>query len=315
MKLLSILVIASIGCFTCYGQEESTGVPFVSYWNIGDAYDFKITKIKQKWDKDSLVKNDTTSYIANFSVVDSTHNSYTIKWLFKTNLSELKLPEELTPSLAKYDITEVIYKTSEVGEFLGIENWEAISDMMTGLFSDITTHLSDGKSANEKAFKTAMAPILSVYQSKEGIEQLVFKELQYFHLPFGVEFSTTEPFVYEEKLPNMFGGDPIRADGKIYVENVDFDNNYCTLIQELKLNPSDTKKMVDALLKQMKVMDKDMKQVSKNAKIEISDHNRYEYYYYPGIPINVDINRETIMEVGGNTTKQLEIIQIEFLGG
>ncbi len=304
------MVINSLACF---GQSDNTTIPFVSYWSIGDSYDFKVTKIKRQWKDGSLSKDDSSSYIVNFNVIDSTETSYTIRWRYKTNLSEFNIPPKLADRFSKYQMTEVIYQTSELGEFTGIKNWEEISEMMKGLITDLVNVLAEDKNTNKEDLSRAMQPLMNVYESKQGIEQLIFKELQFFHFPFGIEFSTNEPILYEEQLPNMFGGAPIRGDVKLYVDEVDVGNSHCVLVQEMTLNPEDTKEIILALFRQMKLKDKEMNKAMKTAQFDITDYNTYEYFYYPGIPIRIETNRESLIDIDKEKGKRIDTTIIELI--
>ncbi|MFT4758561.1 MAG: hypothetical protein ACI9XO_001286 [Paraglaciecola sp.] len=60
----------------------------------------------------------------------------------------------------------------------------------------------------------------------------------------------------------MLGGKPIRGDAKLYFDSGDFENSFCILIQEMKLNSEDTKDIVTALIKQLKLNEKSDKNCS-----------------------------------------------------
>jgi hypothetical protein len=298
---------------TCYGQEEKESVPFIAYWSTGDSYNFRVTRIKQNWKDGELEKNDSSSYDVNFMVIDSTDTHYKIKWSYLTNFSEFNIPEELVDMFSKYKLTEVVYLTNQNGEFVGIENWEEISEMMKALFEELIKAGSRNGDGKQHDLKTAMQPLLNIYNSKEGIEQLVFKELQFFHFPFGYEFSINQPLVFEEQLPNMFGGEPLNAESKVYLEEVNLEDSFCVLVKEMKLNPIDSKELLSNLFKSMKLEDDKFDELMKNAKIEINDNNRFEYYFYPGVPNLIKTNRETNIEIDGEKGKRIEKIIIELL--
>ena len=40
-----------------FSQIDSTKVPFISYWSIGDSYDFKISKIEISFENNNDLKN------------------------------------------------------------------------------------------------------------------------------------------------------------------------------------------------------------------------------------------------------------------
>lgn len=292
---------------------DTTYVPFVAYWAIGDSYDFRITKIEQRWKEETQVKDDTTSYIGNFTVIDSTENSYTIKWTYSTQLGGLDLTPNLIEKLSRFQMTEVIYKTTELGEFLEVENWQEISDMMNELFDLLIDHYSEEKNVDKQALENVITPMKAIFASKEGIEGYVLKELQYFHFPLGLEYPANEPVEYEEELPNLLGGGPIRGHSRLYFESVDFDQAYCVLIHEMKLNPDDTRDMVAAFFRSMGQTGDELEKVVNNAVFDITDYNRFEYFFFPGVPLYIKTRRELVMDLDEEHQRRIDVIQIELL--
>jgi len=314
-KILMTTVILTITT-NLFSQIDSTKVAFVSYWSIGDSYDFKVSKIKKQWKEGTLTKDQKQDYIANFTVIDSTENSYTIKWSYENDLGNTyKIPEKLLDRFSKYKMTEIKYKTSEVGDLIEILNWKEVGETMNSMFDDIVEVLGEEDEKKKEVLKTAMQPFKQIYSSKQGVEQLVLKELQYFHFPMGVEFDITEPMFYDEELPNMFGGKPIKAKAKakLYFEDVDFDESFCTVKQEMSLNPNDTREILKQVFKKMNLGDKGMNKALKTAVFEINDRNTYEYYFNPGVPHKIETIRETIIDIDKEKGKRIDKTIIELI--
>ena len=312
-KILSLITILTITT-NLFSQIDTTKVAFVSYWSIGDSYDFKVSKIKQQWKEGILTQDQRQDYIANFTVIDSTETSYTINWSYENDLGNTyKIPEELLDKFSKYKLTEIKYKTSEVGDLLEILNWKEVGEIMNNMFDDIIDVLGEKDEKKQDALKTAMQPFKQIYSSKQGVEQLVLKELQYFHFPMGLEYDITEPLIYDDELPNMFGGKPIKAKAKLYFENVDFEESFCIVKQEMSLNPDDTKEILKEVFKKMKLDDKGMKKTLKTAVFKIEDKNTYEYYFNPGIPHRIETVRETIIDIDKEKGRRIDKTIIELI--
>lgn len=312
-KNLIILIILFFASYS-YGQIDTTKIPFVSYWSIGDSYDFKITKIKKRWKEGVLDRNQKEEYIANFTVIDSTENSYTIKWSYENDLvNTYNIPEALLDKFSKYKLTEILYKTSEVGDLIEILNWKEVGELMNNMFDDIVDVLGGNDPSEKEQLKTAMQSFKDIYSSKQGVEQLVLKELQYFHFPLGIELDISEPLLYDEALPNMFGGDPIMAKAKLYVEDVDFDSAFCILKQELRLNPVDTKEMLKQVFERMKLSGDEMNKILETSVFEINDSNTFEYYFNPGLPHRIETVREAIIDIANDKGKRIERTLIELI--
>ena len=310
LSLITILLIST----NLFSQIDTTKIAFVSYWSIGDSYNFKISKIKKQWKEGKLTKDQKQDYIANFKVIDSTENSYTINWSYENDLGNTyKIPEKLLDRFSKYKITEIKYKTSEVGYLIEILNWKEVGDTMNSMIVDIIEVLGDKDEMKKDALKTALQPFKQIYSSKQGVEQLVLKELQYFHFPMGLEYDITEPLLYDDELTNMLGGRPIKAKAKLYFENVDFEESFCVIKQELSLDPKDTKDLLKQFFKQMKLGNKEVKKALETAVLQIEDKNVYEYYYNPGIPHRIETIRETIIDIDKAKVKNIDKTIIELI--
>jgi len=296
MKLILSTLLVLLPTVVEAQEEDTTKVAFVSYWSVGDSYDFKISKIKEVWKEDELTSENKQEYIANFTVTDSTESSYTITWSYKNDLgNSFQLTDEIQEKLSKYSLTEIKYKTSEVGDFLEILNWQEVSNITKSMFSDLENMLKQSDPQKARLVDRTMKPLMEMYSSKEGIESIVVKELQYFHFPLGVEFDIQEPLIYDEELPNFLGGKPIKGVGKIYFEDIDREEGFCTLKQELVIDPADSKRLLSQAFSKMKLNDKQMKKSIRNAVFEISDRNTYE------------LN----MEIIDNKSRRIEKILIE----
>ena len=321
-KSLTLLLLL-IFTFPLFGQSDMTKIAFIAYWSKGDSYDFKVTKIKKRWTNDKLTKNDSTQYIANFKVIDSTEKSYTLQWTFKNfltnsyreNLHKLyENKQALNDIVKKYDVTKVIYKTDEYGEFLEIINWKDISALMSNMLGELEKSIKIRKPDKINEVRQAMAPFAEIYSSKEGIEQLIVYELQYFHFPFGTEYDTNEPFEYEQELPNMVGGEqPIKADAKLSIVETDFENFYCVLKEESTINPDDTKRQVISLFKKMGIEGKKAEEMMKTAIFDITDLNYYQYYFDPGVPHRIYGSRKTILNMDNTKVENIEELEIELI--
>lgn len=314
MRKLLILITLLTLTTKLFSQIDSTKIAFIAYWSIGDSYDYKILKTTQQWKEETLTKDEKQSYIATFTVIDSTEDSYTINWSFENDFeSTYKIPVELREKFSKYQLTEIKYKTSEVGVFLEIINWIEVRDIMKSMFEDIVEVLGENDEKKKDALQTLLKPLRDIYSTKQGIEQIVLKELQYFHFPMGLEYDITEPLIYDDEIANMFGGKPIRAKAKLYFENVDFDESFCVIKQEMSLDPNDTKEVLKQIFKRMRLEDQEIKKALKTAIFQIKDTNVYEYYFNPGIPLRIETERESILDTDKEKLRRIDKTIIELV--
>lgn len=318
---ITLLLLLFISLMS-YGQIDSTKVAFVAYWSIGDDYDFKVSKVKREWRNDVLTKKDSSQYIANFKVLDSTEKSYDIQWTYKNNIvstfqQEAKKifddKEALNQILKKNDLSKVIYRTNELGEFIEILNWKELGESIKLLQQEMLNSFERKNPEKVIELRNAINPIIEIYSSKQGIEQLAINELQFFHFPFGLEYDITAPIEYEQEFPNLLGGSPIKGNATLTFEEVDFENSFCSIKEQTVINSDDTKRVVKELFTKMKMDDSNAKETIDNAIFDITDLNYYQFYYYPGVPHYIYGGRKFIFKMENTDIEKIEELFIELI--
>lgn len=311
-KILTIFLLAQFFVLVVAAQDEDNSIPFVTYWSIGDTLRFEVTKTKHKWNNDLVTDTDSTSHELTLIVLDSTDTSYKIKAVIRNQMEDFLYDPTYKAILKDYRQIDPIYKTTETGEFLGIENWKDISNQMKPLYNRIIGVMTDDKKHSRQA-KKRIESLLEMYNTKEGIEQLVYKELVAIHWPFGMAFPTKEPLLYEEEYPNLFGGAPLRSEAKIYFEDIDPEDSFCVMIRESKLNPEDTKNLINDFIKKMKLNDKEAKEELKKAKYVMTDSSRMEYFYDLGLPLYLEMKRDMVVNLGAENMRVVEQMNISLI--
>ena len=282
-------------------------VPFVAYWSVGDRFDYKIRKIEIRWEDDILVKSDTISRDIQFEVIDSSETMYKVKWRFKRPKRNEGIAKNLFNAITKEDrYTTVIYTTNELGEFVGVENWKEIRKNMIEDV-EITVRRKFGKYlGSEEDVEEAMQPFREAYNTKEGIEELALKELFYFHFPMGYEYQVDEVYEYEDFLDSFVGGEGMRGDARVTIDNVDEDNGICRVTHEMQLNPEDAMRETILLLKQMGMATDELDDTLKDAGLRVEDFNTFIYYYDYGLPMTINTSRIIDLEVPGDSFRREE---------
>lgn len=320
-KLIIIITLIFLS-HNSIAQTDTNNVDFIAYWSIGDSYDFNVSKIIRKWENDTLVKNDTTRYKANFQVIDSTSNSYSIKWSFDNYIAK-KYNETLSESfsdkeslkkiVSKYDLSSINYTTDEYGEFISILDWEEFGNAMSSMIAEIVNQGKLKYPERADKIEKAIAPLAEIYSSREGIESLILMEIQFFHFPLGGTYSIDVPFEYEQELPNMLGGEPLRANARLSIEEMDGEEYYCVLKEVVEINNDDAKNLTTELLVKMGFNEEQVGDMINKSIFDINDLNYYQFYYQPGIPHRIYGARTFDLDMSTTKFKQINEIEIDLI--
>lgn len=298
-----------------YGQSESSGsIPFVAYWSIGDTFEFNIRKISIQWDDDILVKADTIYRNVRFKVIDSTASMYKVEWRYANEMQEEPLVKNLFNKITKNNVyTTVIYTTDEMGEFQGVENWKEIRDDLIRELKATLQGKMFSEPKNAEMYSKAQQPIIEAYSTKEGVEELALKELYYFHMPLGYEFEIDEVYEYEDVLPSLIGGEDMRCDYKVTVDNIDRNNSICRVTEEMTVNPDDSKREVISMMDRMGIDYDEFSEEIKRAHLLMEDFNTYIYNFDYGIPITINTSRMVDLQIEGEKRRKEEKIIIDLI--
>ncbi|MDQ3101809.1 MAG: hypothetical protein M3R08_10520 [Bacteroidota bacterium] len=292
------------------GQSEDHGIPFVAYWNMGDEYQFNVEKRLEQWKDGKITKNEVSRYKATFKIIDSTATSYIVHWSYNLDLGK---DHGIDPSIversSKFNELEYQYRTDELGAFVELLNWEEVSNAMKDLVTQMIDAVGEDDLAKREKVQGMLEPMLPLFSSKDAIENLAMKEVQLIHYPFGVEFSTTDPLEYDEALPNLFGGDPIKARSKVSVSSVDRNEMRCVLQHQMSIDPKEMKKIMNQALQKLELNAKEME----SGKYNVRDENTFDYLYETGVPVKIVADRETIMSFGKIDGKRIDRTSIELI--
>jgi|GEM_PF-829046 len=312
MKVVFTFCVLFLIVIQAMGQEERRSVPIVAYWHKGDFMEYSVTKIKRQFRNDSLEQNDTTIMMAGLTVIDSTADSYTIRWsVYEDNIVDFYSSDQGSGDLISDGTLDVIYKTSETGAFSEIINWKEVSETLIQASRILIQSMMSEKELDTTKFNQIIEPVLAMYSTRQGIEQLAFPELQLLHFPFGSELMIKDTIRYVDQFPNMLGGEPLRATASLYFTEVDFNKQYCVLEQASIMNPDDAKKLVIDFLRRMEVGSEQFEQFLAEAVFEIHNVNQFKYMYDPGIPLHIETLRTVDFSVAGAVAKSYESIIIE----
>ena len=291
-------------------------VTFFADWKKGDVRHYKITKTKEQTQGDRPKEQEITSYHARMEVTDSSESGYTLTWDLGDGFSTPNLSQEFYDSLGKYRLPQIVYKTGPPGEFLGIENWRELSEKLDSVFMDVIRLSRKEEEDTSGKFEQFLEPFRAMYNSKDAIEQLVFPEIMLVHLPYGMMLHSKKTYKYDEQLPNVLGGAPIKADGRLYVEKTEPQNPVITLVQELKLDPKSSKKMVFDFVQRLGVDNDQMKDIFKKAKLDINDSNRFLFLpESSSFPVKIMRQRSTLIYIGPVKNHRVDRVVIEPANG
>jgi hypothetical protein len=257
--------------FSGYSQSaaKDSSVNCVTYWRLGETRTYSIIHEKSSVNESGNIVPFRFAYLAQVSVIDSTSNSYTIKWKFQLPEEYKMMSPRIVDSLPVFNGMEMIYKVSEMGAFLELLNWEEVRDTY---FRQMDMSMSKNRDSTAAA---TLAATKKMFSSKQMVEATFIKEIRLFHEPYGYKFTMAGASA-ETQLPNPFGGEPFPAHQIYKLTALDKVKNSFTLVFQLNIDKGNVNKLIDPILKNMNIIkDAEIDKAEKGNSYDLQDYSEY----------------------------------------
>nr|WP_297306860.1 hypothetical protein [uncultured Flavobacterium sp.] len=316
----TFLYLLLVVCFSVYSQTDSTKLTFVAYWEVGDSYNFKISKSKKEWRDQELIKNDSSQYIANFKVLEATATSYTIQWSYtdqivdtyqKKALQLFDNNETLLELFKKMNFQKVIYQTDEFGEIKSILNSEKASKSTQFILAEMLNSFKNRTTEKIEELNYLFEPIFKLYSNSETVQNLILKEISNLHFLLGYEIDIQSPIEYEQEFSNIINDKPLYADAKLSFKEIDFENNSCIIEENIHLKEESFKEAIKDFLLSMK--QETTSELINKSIFDVHEKNEYQLYFNPGIPYQILKKRTLNLQVDSLDVLQEEIFKLELI--
>jgi hypothetical protein len=264
---------AVIFSFSVHAQTKDTTLYSILRLRNGETHTVTITHTKTKTEKGKQPTSTTVRYAALLTVIDSTQDEYTYKWVYQASQGS----DPASKAMGGYiDGLTLTYKTDEMGSFKELQNWEALRDFYIKTMMD---NLPPDRRDSALLQKT-----LALFNSKKMVETAFIKEIRLLHTTHGQRFSTqgTKQAVL---LPTPLTKDPIPATLTSRVTAVHTDSFVVTSKQTIDKKAS--LKMLQQMFQKMGLSQvlADKEAQAALASVHMSDESQFTIRRADGLPL------------------------------
>ncbi len=293
MRLLILLAFICTS-FLSYSQNQTTdtSATFVAYWNNGDEKKYHISRTEEKFSDGEATKITSSSYDVLLKVLDSTDNGFQMEWTYLNMKTGGQGP--LATALAQMNEgLKVIYTVDEMGTFGEVKNIKEIQEYIIRSFRAIKN-----SSKNDTGVRAMLQELEKTLQSRVAIENVVIKDIQLFHVPYGAEYYTTQKMQREVELPNALGGAPFPASLTFELSKLNPESDYAQMVMNQEIDK--VKGMAAIRDFVMKLVSSNGTKVENNdlpSQIDIKDHTEFDIVLSSGWLSKIHYKR--IVKTGG----------------
>lgn len=231
---------------------QDSSVQVISYWNLGETYEFAVSLQKLKYTEKDTTSNETMTYDVEVSVIDSTENAYVVRWFYKNFKSDSPNPIVQKLATVSEDIAVEI-RLDELGVIQSVDNWEEVRDYMAKSIDSIENDFGQIPEM-DKVFRQ----MKGLYSTKESVEASAIQDAQQFHNFHGGKYKLNETVTGQLKTPNLYDFEkPFNMEVSVKLEEMDKENNEFIIrsIQEV-----DSEQLTEATYNYVKEMTENLGQ-------------------------------------------------------
>ncbi|MBS1661760.1 MAG: hypothetical protein JST68_12005 [Bacteroidetes bacterium] len=270
IKTLLLLIITIQGL--CQYKTADSAVDCVIHWQPGAKKTYSIIHEKSTTGGPGNAAPFRFVYEADVTVIDSSAQTFTVKWEFRLPDDFKMAHPRLSDSLPVFNGMSMIFKISKMGAFVTLENWEQVRDAYVKQME-----ISLPRKQDSFALAT-MKAVKEMFNSKTTVEATLVREIQLFHTLYGYRFTTREASE-STQLPNPFGGEPFPAYQTYQLTNLDPAKDAYTIVFRLKMDTANLNKISDPLFEKMNIKDNaSLEEARKQLKnYNIQDFTEYRF--------------------------------------
>ncbi|MCI0702488.1 MAG: hypothetical protein L0241_15500 [Planctomycetia bacterium] len=303
--LLPCILIAS--AFRPAPAEEMKSLEILPMWKKGEALRYEMTRVQLHENDGKVVRKTNCRTPLEVEVLESDDEGYVLRWTQgKTVFDDPKLDDEPFIKLMNAVLkgADIELEFDKTGGFVGMRNWKDVK--ATGVKIRDATLTQMGKSGTPKDTLTFLRTETDkMFATKESIETSFTKQPVLLFAPLGKMLDAAKPTIYEDELPNPFGGDPFPTKGEIALKSVN--KNAGTALVTFKQTP-DPKEVTGILRKSLDELAKKMGKTPPDSlpEFKLEDALEYEVDLKTGWVKSVTHTRTTKLD----TTTQSEVLTI-----
>jgi len=223
----TLLLIMNCSAICQINPSDSTA-QVIAYWNKNEKQNYTVTSDKIRIQDGDTISKEFVRYDVDITVQDSTESGYIINWFYHDYYIETD--DELVKKLfSLVEDMNIQIRTDELGTFEEVINWEEIRKYILKGTSMMKNEMKDVPRIDK-----IISQMEEVYSSPKAIEASAINEILQFYYFHGVQYKHWKEYSYDNKLANLYGGQPFDAKVTFWLDEInDVDNNAVYRMQQV----------------------------------------------------------------------------------
>jgi hypothetical protein len=236
-------------------DTQSHSIEVLPHWKKGDTVHLEITRarVKSADGKSTITGKTHTDFT--IEVLSANDDGYLVGWT--AGKTKFDAPSQAEHSFLGQVVNlmnkrQIILDIDSHGAIRGVQNWKELKAAALKSLDALATTEDLQKEKPDKAHMSSFrAQWKSMLGTKEQVEELCTREAQVYFMVFGRGYTRTEPFEYEDLLPNPLGGEAFPTHARMALKTFDKQAGRAVITWSQTADPTQVARILDSMIKEM----------------------------------------------------------------
>ncbi len=230
-------------------------VEILPHWKKGESFDLAVTRAREKSVDGRSILSGKTHTRFSIDVLHADDKGYLVGWTAGETTFEIPASSEsfLRQVVGLMKGMQIVLQLDHRGTIKGVQNWEALRGetlkAMDALLAKVPA--SPKESIDHTLMSNLRAQWKTMFATKEQVEQLCTRDARIYFMALGRRYVLTEPYEYNDQLPNPLGGNPFPTRAKIIMKTFDRQSGQAELSWNQTTDSKQATRILESMMKDL----------------------------------------------------------------
>lgn len=230
-------------------------IEILPHWKKGDSFELAITRAREKSVDGRSTLSGKTHTRFTIDVLHADDKGYLVGWTAGETTFEVPVSSDsfLRQVVGLMKGMQIVLQLDQRGTIKGVQNWEALRGETLKAMDTLLAKMpaSSKENIDHTLISNLRAQWETMFATKEQVEQLCTRDARIYFIALGRRYVLTEPYEYNDQLPNPLGGDPFPTRARIIMKTFDRQSGQAVLSWNQTTDSKQVARILESMIKDL----------------------------------------------------------------
>lgn len=250
--ILLVILCLPLSGFDDLGRHH---IEILPHWKKGDSFELTVTRAREKSVDGRSILSGKTRTRFTIDVLHADDKGYLVGWTAGETTFEVPASSDsfLRQVVGLMKGMQIVLQLDQRGTIRGVQNWETLRGETLKAMDTLLakTPASPTETIDRTLLSNLRAQWETMFATKEQVEQLCTRDARIYFMALGRRYVLTEPYEYNDQLPNPLGGDPFPTRAKIIMKTFDRQSGQAVLSWNQTTDSKQATRILESMMKDL----------------------------------------------------------------